>query len=313
MAPGRSFEVLIGQELLTLKGQKMKQNQRSKTAEAAAACRAWHSLSGHPIVFKDPFAIQLTSIGWRTILKSQVLKWIIIDNLFHRYHPVFAHTLGRACYTEELLEKTIADGLDQYVLLGAGLDSFALRRKDLASRLKVYEIDHPASQESKRNRFIKLRLDLPDNLEFVPVDFEKESLSDGLKKGSYSNKRRGFFSWMGTTPYLTRDAIFQTLRSIASVATPGSELIFDFLIPKKLADPADLPLIEAIERAVERRGEPFKAVFNPSTLQQDLGDLGFEMVEHLTPKQLYERCFAKSLNKLRPISNLHLAHFRLCA
>ncbi len=289
----------------------MKENQRSRTAEVCAAFRAWNLLYGNPIVFEDPYAIQLTSTGWRTILKSQILTWIVVEKLLRRYRPAITLTLGRACYIEKLLEKAMEDGLDQYVLLGAGLDSFALRRKDLASVLKVYEIDHPVSQESKRSRLMKLKLDLPDNLEFAPVDFEKESVADGLERVSYSKKRRTFFSWMGTTPYLTRDAIFQTLRSIASVAAPGSELVFDFMVPKELVDPSVRPILEEWESAAEGCGEPFKSAFDPHTLQQDLRDLGFEMLEHMSPKQLYERYFADGRDNLQPMPNIHLAHVRL--
>ncbi len=289
----------------------MKAKQRSKTAEGSAACRAWHLLYGNPRVFEDPFAIQLTSFGWRTIINSRILTWLIVEKLLRPIRPIFGEILGRARYTEDLLDKAIKNGIDQYIILSAGLDSFALRRKDLTSTLRIYELDHPTSQESKKKRFRKLSLALPNNLELISIDFEKENLAGGLKKSLYSNERRAFFSWLGTTPYLTRDVVFHTLRSVALIASPGSEIVFDYMIPKKFVGADDLPSVEALDRFVKRRGEPFKSTFDPHTFPQDICNLGFEIVEHLSPEQLLERYFADRNDNLRQIPTARLVHFRL--
>lgn len=290
----------------------MRAEQRSKTAEGAAAVRAWHLLHCNPKVFEDPFAIQLTSFGWRTILNSRILSWLIIEKALRPIRPIFGEILGRVRYAEGVLDEAIKNGIDQYVILGAGLDSFALRREDLTSALRIYELDHPASQESKKKRLRKLRLDLPSNLELVSIDFERESLADGLKRSSYSNERRAFFSWLGTTPYLTRDVIFHTLRSVASIAAPGSEIVFDYAIPKEFVGCGDLPSVEAIERFVRRRSEPFISAFDPHTFPQDVCGLGFEMVEQMSAEQLFERYFSGRNDNLRPIATVRLVHFRLC-
>lgn len=289
----------------------MKAKQRSKTAEAAAAFRAWHLLHGNPTVYEDPFAIQLTSASWRSILNSRILTWLVIEKLLGPIQPVFAEVLGRARYTEDLLDEAIKNGVDQYVLLGAGLDSFALRRKDLEATLKVYELDHPASQESKKKRLRKLGLDLPSNVEFVSIDFDKESLADGLKRSLYSNGRRAFFSWLGTTPYLTRDAVFQSLRFVASMAVAGSEIVFDYMIPKKFVPADDIPSVEALERSVRRLGEPFVSAFDPNVFPQDVCTLGFELVEQLSPKQISERYFTGRSDGLRPFPAVCFVHFRV--
>ena len=159
----------------------MKEGKRSRTAESVAMSRAWHLLHEDPIIFHDPFAIHLTSRHMRMIIKSRFLGRLISGRKRYAYMcPLRAEIVGRARFTEEQLEKAIKAGINQYVILGSGLDSFALRRKDLTSTLKVYELDNPASQTAKRSRLAKLNIDLPKNLEFVPVDFEKESVAEAF-------------------------------------------------------------------------------------------------------------------------------------
>jgi len=291
----------------------MKEKKRSKTTEGVAAARAYHLLYQDPVVFEDPYAIQLTSHPWRTILKIRALNWLLIRALHHDILPLWAEFFGRARYAEEQLDKALERGIDQYVLLGAGLDSFALRKKDLVRKLKVFELDHPLSQKSKRDRLVKLNIDLPDNLEFVPVDFEKESVADALARSSYSNKKPAFFSWLGTIPYLTSEAVFSTFRSITSYATRGSEIVLDYFIPKELVEPSDVPLYEKIERMVARRGEPHTSSFDPRTFPQNVCELGFELVEHLPPTDQEERYFENRKDGLRPASAFYFAHFRLRA
>lgn len=219
--------------------------------------------------------------------------------------------MARSRYAEDQLEKAIRAGVDQYVLVGAGLDSFAWRRQDLATRLKVYELDHPASQDSKRNRLAQLNISLPRNLEFISVDFENESISDALEKCSYSRERRTFFSWLGTTVYLSRVAVVRTLESILSFAAPGSEIVFDYGISKEFVDSADLLMIEKLERFAARRGEPLISRFDPKTFPQEVCNLGFELVENLSPKKQEERYFYGREDNLRPMPSSYFAHFRM--
>jgi methyltransferase (TIGR00027 family) len=291
----------------------MKDKRSSKTAESVAACRAWHTLYGDPKIFDDPFAIQLTSIGWRTIAKSRFLTMFVVNRVMKPLRPVFATILGRARYAEDALDRAVESGVDQYVLLSAGLDSFALRRVDLAPVLKVFELDHPASQASKRKRLEKLNIDQPANLEFVPIDFEKENLARGLIRSSYSSGRPAFFSWMGATAYLTNDAVIKTLESIAAAAAPGSELVFDYIIPKELLGPEEESSAKVVYRYVARRGEPFKSGFDPQAFPKEIGAMGFEVLEQLTPNQIQDRYLADAEGFPRRAQNMRLAHCRLRA
>lgn len=171
----------------------MKETQRSRTAEAAAAVRAAHLLHDRPVILADPFAIRLTSHTWRLICRSALLHWLVVRKLLSPLRPVHGQILGRARYAEEKLEEAVRQGVSQYVILGAGLDSFALRRADLSSTLRIYEVDHAATQRSKRNRLTDLCLPVPDNLEFVPVDLEHGSLRDALAASTYSLYAKGSF------------------------------------------------------------------------------------------------------------------------
>lgn len=262
-------------------------------------------------MFEDPFAIQLTSATWRTICNNQLLHWLVCKKIFGALAPVKGEVLGRSRYAEDQLEKAIATGVRQYVLIGAGLDSFALRRSDLATLVKVYELDHPESQKSKRQRLAMLNIDLPKNLEFVPIDLEEETVPDALARSSYSSAQPVFFSWLGTSPYLTRDAIFDTLRSIASSALPGSEIVFDYQIPDECVDPSEIQVVKKLRKFTARRGELLKTCFDPGTLPDEICNLGFELVENLSPEGQKARYFAGRSDDLQPLANFYFAHFRV--
>lgn len=289
----------------------MEETQRSRTAETAAATRARHLLRDEPIVFDDPFAIQLTSRPWRIICKSRFLDWLVFRHVLAVMLPIQAQILVRSRYAEDQLEKSISAGTNQYVIVGAGLDSFALRRRDLATTLKIYELDHPASQESKRDRLSELAIDLPANLELIPVNFEQESVSAGLARSSYTRERPAFYSWLGTTYYLTRDAIFRTLASIASFAAARSEIVFDYIIPRESIAAADMPVRDKLDRFTARRGEPLLTSFDPLTFPQEICELGFELLENLSGQEQQARYFQGRKDGMKPSPSSYFAHFRL--
>ena len=287
----------------------MKAGQRSRTADAVAAVRAAHLLYDRPVVFEDPFAIHLTSFAWRTIGKSRVLHWLV-RRIFRALRPVHAQILARSRYAEEKLEEAVARGIDQYVLLGAGLDSFALRRRDLASKLTVYELDHPESQASKRKRLARCGIDLPNNLALIAVDFEQETVADALTRSSYARERPAFFSWLGTTVYLPREAVFGTLEALARFAAPGSEVVLTYLVPIELVKPGDREAVEKAARFAARRGEPWVSFFDPHLFPEEVCTLGFELIENLSPQEQRARYFAARTDNLCPLSSAYFVHFR---
>ena len=218
--------------------------------------------------------------------------------------------LGRARYTDDLLDEAVRSGVDQYVLLGAGLDTFALRRPDLLATIRVYEVDLPATQAWKRERLAELGRELPAALEFIPVDFEYETAAEALGRSSYRSDRRAFFSWLGTLPYLTREAIFCTLESLAVVSAPGSEIVFDYRVTKEFLDPQDVPAVEAGDRGTAQWGEPKRSWLNPLTFPNEVEAVGFNLIENLSAKQLEERYFAGRTDGLQVSSHHWYAHFR---
>ncbi len=172
----------------------MEKGKPSRTAEFVAAVRAAHRLYDRPLLFEDSFAIQLTSARWRIICKNRLLHWLVMKKILGALRPLHGQILARSRYAEDHLDEAFSAGVRQYVLIGAGLDSFALRRQDVISSLKVYELDHPATQRAKRERLAQLRIPMPTNLEFVPVDLERETIAQALARSSYSPTSRAFFS-----------------------------------------------------------------------------------------------------------------------
>jgi methyltransferase (TIGR00027 family) len=179
----------------------------------------------------------------------------------------------------------------QYVLVGAGLDTFAFRRTDVRDRLQVFELDHPQSQMIKRQRLASAGLEGPPNLHFGSVDFERESVSDALKRLPFRCDRPAVFAWLGVTMYLTRAAIEGTWQALRSVAAPGSELVFDFIDPGALSEtaPANVRLMLERTRAV---GEPIITGLDPKSLRGELGEAGWKLIEHLDSVEIQRRYFA---------------------
>ena len=289
----------------------MEKGKPSRTAEFVAAVRAAHLLYDRPLLFEDPLAIQLTSATWRVICENRLLHWLVMKKILGALRPLHGQILARSRYAEDQLDKAISAGVRQYVLIGAGLDSFALRRQDVISSLKVYELDHPATQAGKRKRLTQLRIPMPANLEFVPVDLERETIAEALARSSHSSTSPAFFSWLGTTPYLTRDAVLSSLRSIARYATPGSELVFDYRVSEELLSASASKTREKVRKFTARRGEPLKSTFDPCTLREEVSRLGFEVAEHLSPEEQWTRYFAKRNDGLRPVASSSFLRLRI--
>jgi methyltransferase (TIGR00027 family) len=212
------------------------------------------------------------------------------------------NVLSRSRYTEDNLEQAVKQGVRQYVILGAGLDTFAFRRSDLLRQLQVFEVDHPATQAFKRNRLAELGWEIPPNLYFVPVDFSKESLAEALRGVSFDPQAKSFFSWLGVTMYLTRDEVFTTLRSITDVAPVGSTVIFDYFVPKETT-----PHMLQMREDLRKIGEPIKTVFDPSALALDLANLGFRLHENLSPSEIQERYFQRRTDSYYASEHVHFA------
>ena len=178
----------------------------STTAILVAAIRASHLIWNQPAIFSDTYALQMVTPFWRQVAKNRVLNWLIKDALLGVLKPIHTEAILRVRFTEDRLREAVSGGVGQYVILGAGLDTFSLRQGDLAGRLRIFEVDQPASQGMKRERVTAVNGSVPDNLTFVPVDFETDHLDEALRRSGFDADTPAFFSWLGTTYYLTGES-----------------------------------------------------------------------------------------------------------
>lgn len=258
----------------------------SKTAELAAAVRALHLRRARSPVFRDDYAARMCGPFWRTVVSNSVLSWIVVDRLLGRIAPVSSLIVSRARYGEDRAAKAARNGIDQYVIIGAGYETFAMRRRDLMARLHVWELDLPATQNLKHRRIRQAGLALPEGVTYVAVDLGTENLKDALDRSGFDAGRPAIFSWFGVTYYLDQAAIRQTLVTIARDMAPGSSVMFDYL-----ADLASTPapyreLQKRCDDFVKKRGEPWITSFQPPDVPGYLRNLGFADVEHLEPERI---------------------------
>lgn len=288
----------------------MKKNQGSRTADGAAALRAVHTLYDAAPVFSDPQALALTSRGLRLMVGSRLAYQLLARPLYEKFATLRAAVAVRSRYAEDGLQAVMNAGVSQYIIVGAGLDSFALRRPELAGRLQVYEVDHPDTQQNKQRRIAAAGFAVPGNLEFVPVDFERESLAQALARSSFQPGRGSFFSWLGVTHYLTREAFVATLAAIASISAPGSELVFDYSLPVEMLSAEHQARVREVHKYVARRGEPIIGQMAPKEAAQECTKLGMTVLEDLGGEQQKQRYFAGRSDGLAPTPTIRLMRVR---
>lgn len=289
----------------------MKEGQSSRTAEAAAALRANHFQNTIHPVFSDPYAFELTSKGWKKLLSSQLLVKLMNSAVLNRTLGLLTgQVVGRSRYAEDLLDQAVQQNTQQYVLVGAGLDSFALRESHHYPALKIFEVDHPDTQATKQAKLKKLG-EIPATVEFVAINFEKESISEALARSLYERSAPAFFSWLGTTHYLNPQTTLQTLKSIAEFAANASEVVLDYS-----TDFQELTGIERIgsmgvAQFTHLLKEPLLGQFKPTDLHHAVEQIGFEVVEDLSGEAITERYFNGRIDEIRHTSATRLLHLRL--
>lgn len=211
-----------------------------------------------------------------------------------------ASIVARARFMEDLVMEQTGRGIGQYVILGAGLDTFAQRRPAIASRLTVFEVDQPGTQEWKRRRLVELGFSIPEWLRFVPVNFEAGgSWWEQLVAFGFDQNRPAVVASTGVTMYLSKDAILASLRQIAALA-PGSTLAMTFILPLELAEPEERPAYEAAARGARASGTPFLSFFTPEEMLAMAREAGLKNVRHVSGADLAARYFAGRADGLRP-------------
>ena len=219
--------------------------------------------------------------------------------------PFRASIVARARFVEDLVVERAGRGVGQYVLLGAGLDTFAQRRPEAAAGLRIFEVDRPGPQEWKRRRLTELGFGLPEWLRLVPVDFEAaeegEAWWERLAAAGFDAGRPAVVASTGVSMYLSREANTAVLRRVAALA-PGTTFVMTFLLPPELSGPAERPVFEATRRAARASGTPFVSHFTPEEVLASAREAGFARVRHVSAEDLAERYFAGRADGLRPPS-----------
>jgi methyltransferase (TIGR00027 family) len=260
----------------------MQEGKFSKTARRVAIRRAAHQLLDHPRVLDDPLALRIIGAEAEDALRSNPKE----DHAFSRAFRAFM--AARSRFAEDELARAVGQGVKQYVVLGAGLDTFAYRNPHAG--LRVFEVDHPDTQAWKREQLRAAGIAIPASLTFVPIDFERQTLADGLARSGFNANAAAFFSWLGVTPYLTREACMITLSFIAKMPA-GSGVVFDFAVEPALLNAGQRQALDALSQRVARYGEPFQLFFDPGKLRDELKSMGFQRTEFLQGKEINERYF----------------------
>jgi methyltransferase (TIGR00027 family) len=262
------------------------------TAVRVALWRAMHvQVDAPPHVFEDEVGLRLVNPdeAWRARPD--------MDPVFTS--PFRAAIVARARFIEDLVVQQADRGVGQYVILGAGLDTFAQRRPEVSSGLRVFEVDAPGPQAWKRRRLVELGLGVPDWLRFVPVDFESTAWWEELAVAGFDADRPAVVASTGVSMYLTKEANGATLARIASFA-PGSTLAMTFLLPSELLDEKDRPSLEMAGRGARASGTPFISFFAPAEATALARDAGFREVRHVPLSELATRYFEDRVDQLRP-------------
>jgi methyltransferase (TIGR00027 family) len=261
------------------------------------------------VVFDDPFALQLTSPTLCRACQNRFFQWILRRKIISEtFRPISAQVLSRAKYVEEKLEQAVSKGISQYVIIGAGFDSFCLRRPSFSADLRIYEIDHPVTQQIKRKRLMKILDSSRKAVEFFAIDLEKQTISDAITGSSFLKDERVFFSWLGTIPYLSEDAVFTELRDLAYFAARGSEIVFDYLIPTYKMTLEDRQALGKGMRIIERWGEPVKSYFDPEAFPGEVSHLGYRIFENLSPGEVNKGYFSNRSDNLMAHSAAFIVH-----
>lgn len=263
----------------------MHEYQPSRTALRVAIRRAAHQLVDRPLVFADPLAIPILGPGAGTWIQEEAAR---------KDHPagraLRAFLVARSRYAEEQLAQAVTAGVRQYVVLGAGLDTFACRNPHAPAGLRVFEVDHPNTQGWKRELLRDAGITPPPEAVFVPVDFETQTLADGLAAAGFDPAAPAFFACLGVVPYLTEEAFWSTLEYVSAQAAPTG-IVFDYAVDRSCLNLIERIALDALAKRVALAGEPFRLFFHPEALARRLRLLGFTRIEDQGRDELNARYF----------------------
>lgn len=293
----------------------------SLTALLTAYARGYHALHDQPKIFNDHLINQFFTEQEHAYFAQNLaesLKFLDPDRAASCPDPASALaaymqiqggpvTLSRSRYTEDALLDAVKQGVQQYVMLGAGMDTFAFRYPEVVKHINVFEVDQPATQAFKCKRLAELGWAIPERLHFIGLDFAHESLHTALQRATYKTDQPAFFSWLGVTYYLSKAVVMETLQTIATFAAPGTVLVFDYMDPDAFVPERASKRMQKMQQIVRGVGEPMKASFDPTTLAPDLANLGLRLVENLSPATVEARYFTGRSDNYHAFEHFYFA------
>ncbi len=259
----------------------------SRTALRVAIRRAAHQIADPPPVLDDPIAVRLIGAAYERDMERAMHK---VGRDFR------AFMAARSRYAEDRLAECVAMGVRQYVLLGAGLDTFAYRNP--FAELRVFEVDFPATQEWKHGMLAEAGIGIPRNVIYVPLDLEHRTLTESLREAGFDAAASACFSWLGVVPYLTLDAFRATLRAIGQLPS-GTAVTFDYGFPPETLSPARRVIFERLAERVAAAGEPFQLFFRPEARESEVRKAGFHRLEQVDHEGLNQRYFHGRADRLK--------------
>ncbi len=277
----------------TLPTNVVRRGEPSRSALSVATMRAVHQLLDEPLVLSDPMALPLLGAATEAALRND--PFALNDPLSRGLRGAL---VARSRFVEDELARCVAAGVRQYLVVGAGLDTFAYRNPYRDEGLRVFEVDHPGTQRWKQRLLAEAGISAPASLTFVPADLEHDDLGNALRQAGFHADQAACVSWMGVTMYLTAEAVASTCRTVAGFAA-GSRLCFDYRVPVTLLNPVERVINETIQQRAAALGEPWLSTFDPAHLQRQLIDLGFSAADSATPEDLNARYFARRKDGLR--------------
>jgi len=272
----------------------MQEDQPSKTAHRVAMRRAIHQIWDEPRIFDDPLALKILDAAEA----AEIAGTRPSDSL--PSSSLRAFIVARSRYAEDNLADAVQRNVKQYVILGAGLDTFACRNP--FEGLRVFEVDFPATQEWKQKRLVAAGIPVPKSLTLVPVNFEKDTPAEGLRKAGFNEEEPACFSWLGVVPYLAPETSLDTLRWVSSI--PDSGITFDYAVPRSSLDFFNRMAFDVLASKVAAAGEPFIGFFDPQVLTRELQNMGFAFIEDLNSDDINARYFSNRKDNLRVTGNL---------
>ena len=266
--------------------------------------RAVHQILDHPKMFDDPIALPI--IGSEAVAKLEAER---SGHQSRVARNLRAFLVVRSRFAEDELARSMSRGVSQFVILGAGLDTFAYRNPHGDSALRVFEVDYPATQEWNRQKLAAAGIAIPPSVTYAPVDFERQTLAEGLKLAGFEASKAAFFSWLGVTMYLTEDAVMNTFGFIAPTPAGGG-VVFDYAVPRSSLNWVGRMALDALSHRVAAAGEPFRTFFDPAALAERLRQIGFSHVEDLDTREINGRYFKDRADQLCVAGGM--GHFDEC-